>query len=555
LLQAAATLLALSFVLFALLSSLPGDPVELLVASNPSLSADDVARERRLRGLDQPLPVRWWRWLVGTPAAHAPPMSRALPPVAVVAPVDGDDEDDDDNDNDDDRGRGLALVQVPLGALPTGCQVRALPPATYAQGTLAAELPPGATRLVAVVIDAIGQEAPWSVDVFVAPAAALTADTSDRAANLEGRHRDIERAARAVQALPAPITRLITDEAPPGQRVVTDGDGIVSLVSGPPLLDETRFVCGAICALAFNLDGLGFSWAHKRPVAELLVGERPRCGDGRREAGEGCDDGNSRDGDGCDAGCFDEGSGLGERTATAIAGWLVSMGRIGHTLVLTVPALAIALVVSLLLGALAGWRGGRLDRLVTVGASLISSTPAFFIGLLLVTIVAERLQLLPAGGVSSPGIHEQGLAAVLVDRARHALLPVTVLAVVWSGRFVRQVRSGVIAGVTGDFVRTARMKGASEVRVVFRHVLPNAAVPLVTLVGLSLPSLFGGALIIETVFAWPGVGRLLYDAILQNDSYVAVVVTLLTAALVLLGSLCADLAVALIDPRSDTRSL
>jgi peptide/nickel transport system permease protein len=162
--------------------------------------------------------------------------------------------------------------------------------------------------------------------------------------------------------------------------------------------------------------------------------------------------------------------------------------------------------------------------------------------------------VLPSGGVFSPGIHEQGAVAVVVDRLRHALLPVMVLTLFWSGRFVRQVRSAVIAAAAGDFVRTARMKGADELRVIVRHILPNAAVPLVTLVGLSLPSLFGGALLTETVFAWPGIGRLQYDAILQNDSYVAVIVFLISAALVLGGSLLADVAVALIDPRTTRRT-
>ena len=133
------------------------------------------------------------------------------------------------------------------------------------------------------------------------------------------------------------------------------------------------------------------------------------------------------------------------------------------------------------------------------------------------------------------------------------MLPVTVLVLFWTGRFVRQVRSAVIAAADGDYVRTAYMKGASTWQVVVRHVLPNAAVPLVTLVGLSLPALFGGALLTETVFAWPGLGRLQYDAILQNDSYVAVVVFLISAAMVLLGSLLADVLVFVLDPRTRSR--
>jgi peptide/nickel transport system permease protein len=285
------------------------------------------------------------------------------------------------------------------------------------------------------------------------------------------------------------------------------------------------------------------------------VGDTPLCGNARREPGEGCDDGNQRDGDGCDDRCFLEGSTRAERLEIRLAGWLVSMGRIGHTLVRPVPALAVALIASLVLGTLAGWRGGRLDRLVTSGAAIISATPAFLLAVVLIAVFAERLQILPSGGLLSPGVHEQGVMAVVVDRARHALMPVTVLAVVWSGRLIQQVRGTVAAGVAGDFVRTARRKGASEWRVGVHHVVPNAAVPLVTIVGLSLPSLFGGALITETVFAWPGLGRLLFDAIMQNDSYVAVVITWITAALVLAASLGADVAVALLDPRARSRSL
>lgn len=229
---------------------------------------------------------------------------------------------------------------------------------------------------------------------------------------------------------------------------------------------------------------------------------------------------------------------------------LVRLGRVGNTLVLTLPALLLAMALSLFAGTLAGLRqGGILDGVVRATAALASSVPAFVVALLLITVFAETLQLYPAGGVFTPGIEEEGLLATIDDRLRHLLLPMVVLVIFWSGRFVRQVRSAVIAANDGASIRTARMLGASPWRVVRVHLLPNAAIPLVTLVGLSLPTLFSGALLTETVFAWPGLGRLQYDAILQNDSYVAVVVFLCSAALVLLGSLFADVAILLLDPR------
>lgn len=558
-------MLALSFVLFSLLSSLPGDPVDLLVASNPELRPEDVARLKKLRGLDQPVPTRWWRWLVGHHEAIPAPAPRTLPPVFLEASA--------VDDGLDTPARPTPVrVPLPVDALPAGATLEAVPPAALDADAITALLPPGAHRLVVIVGDGHGQQAPWSVDVFVAPpaaerpappppdAAAIVDDSdpqlagSTEQARPEPRsNREVERDARAVAALPPPIGRRDDDTAAAGQRVVARGDGAIEVVVGPPLVDRDRFVCGVLCVFVGDVDGLGWSWATKRPVAELLFGRAPVCGDFIKDPGEGCDDGNVVDGDGCDAGCAVEGASLFERADVAVAGALVDMGRIGHTLVLTVPSLGLSMLLSLLLGTLAGLRGGRLDVVVRGGAAVVSAMPAFFVGLLLVTAFAEWLRVLPSGGVFSPGIHEQGALAVVVDRLRHAALPVTVLTLFWSGRFVRQVRSAVIAAAAGDFARTARMKGASEARVVVRHILPNAAVPLVTLVGLSLPSLFGGALLTETVFAWPGIGRLQYDAILQNDSYVAVVVFLISAGLVLLGSLCADVAVALIDPRTTRR--
>ena len=555
--QAALLLLTLSFLLFGVMAHLPGDPVDLLVASNPELRAEDIARLKKLRGLDQPFPVRWWRWLAGYHEARPPPATRLLP--AVIG--------DQDPDRDFGTARPFAVdVVIDTDELARlGLVARAAHPAEFVDGHLTALVPAGASRLVLVVTDAFGQQAPWIVPVYVAPAVAvgdvviLMPDDSEaqRAGGTEDapvERSDVERIAAAVAVRPLPELQVPTVEIERliGQTVVAE-DGDLYLAKGSPVPDPDRYVCGVACVVVGDLQGLGWSYATKRPVRELLFGTNAVCGDFNVDAGEGCDDGNVVDNDGCDHDCVVSGSGVINAVDVGVAGWLVGMGRIGNTLVLTVPALLLAMIVSLIFGTWAGWKRGAVDVVVRGFSAVTSSMPAFFVGLLLVTLFAETLRVLPSGGVFSPGIQHEGAVAVGVDRIRHALLPVLVLVLFWSGRFVRQVRSAVIAAATGDYVRTARMKGATTWRVIVGHVLPNAAVPLVTLVGLSLPALFGGALLTETVFAWPGLGRLQYDAILQNDSYVAVVVFLISAAMVLLGSLLADVLVHVLDPRTRGR--
>jgi peptide/nickel transport system permease protein len=564
--QGAALLLLTSFLLFGILSHLPGDPVDLLVASNPALSVDDVARLKRLRGLDQPWPVQWWRWLYGHHAPKVPPPERELPAIVGVLPAP----------------RPFQLTtSIPAPACdgsPATLCARALPPSTLTPSTLTpaastsattstltALLPEaGATLLFVVVEDGDGQQALWRVPVYVAPprpavlervagvvdedgnvvdvdAAAAVADVDDRDGPA------LRRAASEKRALPPP-PRAKDDPTIVGQRVLEEPGGPV-VVRGVPVVDDSVFVGG------FVFGELGFSHATKRPVRDLLLGEPVVCGDGVVGPGEGCDDGNKVDVDGCSSACVVDGADVVDRVSVAVAGAAAGQGRIGNTLALTVPALAFALVLALGLGSWAGRKTGSVvDVVVRVGAALTSSTPAFFVGLLVIWLFAEQLRLLPSGGLQAPGIARAGGAAAVMSRVEHLLLPWLVLAVFWSGRFVRQVRSAVAAAVAGEHVRSARARGVDGVALFVRHVLPNAAVPLVTLLGLSLPSLFGGALLTETVFAYPGMGRLQYDAIQQNDSYVAIVVFLGNAALVLAGSLLADVVVFALDPRTRAAS-
>ncbi|MBY0432266.1 MAG: ABC transporter permease, partial [Rhodospirillales bacterium] len=175
------------------------------------------------------------------------------------------------------------------------------------------------------------------------------------------------------------------------------------------------------------------------------------------------------------------------------------------------------------------------------------SLPTFWVGLMLVIVFAVLLGWLPASGTG--GLSGGGAVEVL----RHMALPTATLAVAGLGQYIRYVRAAMVEALRQDFVRTARAKGASWPRVVLRHALRNAMIPVVTIIALDLGALFSGALVTETVFAWPGMGKLIYDSIMGNDFNMALVALLLATALTLTGNILADFAYAWLDPRITLR--
>ncbi len=222
--------------------------------------------------------------------------------------------------------------------------------------------------------------------------------------------------------------------------------------------------------------------------------------------------------------------------------------RLGNTALLMLSSFVLALAVALPLGAAAARRpGSALD----VAANLLSfagiSIPPFWFALLLILVFAVALGWLPAGGVATIG--DGGV----IDRARHLVLPVATLTFASIGTYLRFMRAAMIEALRQDYVRTARAKGASEARVLWGHALRNAIVPMITVIALSFGSLFSGALITETMFAYPGMGRLIYDAIFGNDFNLALAGLLLATLLVLLSNLAADIAYAAADPRISYR--
>lgn len=211
-------------------------------------------------------------------------------------------------------------------------------------------------------------------------------------------------------------------------------------------------------------------------------------------------------------------------------------------LMLTSFVLSIAL--AFVFGVLAALKpGGVVDSIVSLFAFAGISVPVFWLALVLILVVAVNWHALPASGISTVG------DGSLTDQVRHLILPVATLALANTGQFTRFVRAAMIETMRMDHVRTARAKGAGEARVVLVHALRNAMIPVVTVMALSFGSLFSGALITETMFAQPGMGKMIYDAILGNDFNLALTGLLFATLVTLLSNLAADLAYGWLDPR------
>jgi len=209
------------------------------------------------------------------------------------------------------------------------------------------------------------------------------------------------------------------------------------------------------------------------------------------------------------------------------------------TLVLVGTALLVAGGLGTALGVLAAIRPRRVAPAVDALAVLLQSTPTFWLGIILVILFAVTLGWLPAGGAPAEG--EGAL--------RFLLLPVATLAAANMAGYLRHAMAGMQAEMGRDYIRTARMKGLPERAVVWRHAFPNAAIPIVTIAALDAGALVSGALVTETIFARPGMGKLIYDAIMGNDYNLALLALLLAALVTMLATLAADIIQRLIDPR------
>jgi peptide/nickel transport system permease protein len=204
----------------------------------------------------------------------------------------------------------------------------------------------------------------------------------------------------------------------------------------------------------------------------------------------------------------------------------------------------ISVILALILGILAALKpGGIVDGFVSLFAFAGISVPVFWLALMMILVFAVKLHWLPASGISN--IDDGGF----LDHARHLIMPVTTLALANTGGFTRFVRASVIETLHMDHIRTARAKGNSEYRVLLVHTLRNAMIPVLTVMALSFGTLFSGALLTETMFAQPGMGKMIYDAILSNDFNLALSGLLFATLVTLLSNLAADIAYGWLDPR------
>lgn len=219
------------------------------------------------------------------------------------------------------------------------------------------------------------------------------------------------------------------------------------------------------------------------------------------------------------------------------------MERLGPTLLLMGVSLAVSLLISIPAGIYSAVRQYSKGDYAVVTASFLSSIPGFFLSLLLVYIFNIKLKLLPSSGMIT-----LGGSGGIGDLAAHMVMPVTVLALSMAGTNIRYIRSSMLEILQKDYLRTARAKGIGERLVIGRHALRNGLVPVVTVIGMQIPLLFGGAVIVEQLFSWPGLGLMTMSAILSRDYPVIMGVCLLAAVVVLAANLVTDILYAVVDP-------
>ncbi len=240
--------------------------------------------------------------------------------------------------------------------------------------------------------------------------------------------------------------------------------------------------------------------------------------------------------------------------ATGNMGHSYRTGRpVGQIIVERVPAtlqlMGLAYLIAIALGLTTGIvsaikRHSVFDYLATSGAMIGLSVPTFWFGLLVIIVFAATLRWIPSGGMAT-----LGAPFSLWDRFIHLVGPASVLGLWMTATWSRYTRSSVLEVIGQDYIRTARAKGLRPTAILIRHTLRNALIPLITLAGLEFRNLFGGALVTETVFSWPGVGRLYLDSLNYQDYSVILGLLLITSVMVLAGSLLADILYGVVDPR------
>ena len=223
---------------------------------------------------------------------------------------------------------------------------------------------------------------------------------------------------------------------------------------------------------------------------------------------------------------------------------------IPYTLQLTVLALILDAAIGITLGIIAAVKQySALDKAVTIGSLIVYAIPGFWLALMLVLLFSVKLGWFPTSQTRSMDYDLMSSGAQVLDRLWHIVLPVFVLGIASAAGTARYMRNRLLEVLSEEYVVAARARGYSERTVIIKHAVRNALIPIITIYGLSLPFLLGGATLVESIFAWPGMGRLTVGAVGARDYPIIMATTMLAATLTVLGNLLADLAYAAVDPR------
>ena len=226
------------------------------------------------------------------------------------------------------------------------------------------------------------------------------------------------------------------------------------------------------------------------------------------------------------------------------------LDRLGPTALLMLTAFAIALVVGTLLGLVAATGRRWRDAVISLVSLIAYATPGFWLGLMMIVVFAIRLEWLPTSGFDTVGADEEGWTEA-ADVARHLVMPAVSLALFYLAVYARVMRASVLEQVGMDYVTTARAKGQTERAIMTGHVMRNALLPVVTMAGVQAGNLIGGSIVVETVFGWPGVGTLAFDALQSRDLNLLLGIFFVSACLVVVVNLAVDLVTVALDPRME----
>lgn len=241
---------------------------------------------------------------------------------------------------------------------------------------------------------------------------------------------------------------------------------------------------------------------------------------------------------------------LGNSYVNFVPVWVTLKAALPNTLILSVTALIFALILSVPIGVLSAVKRNRFfDRSATFTSTAFFSVPSIWLGLLLIILFAVKFQEWGLYSLPTTGTRSFRGETGFIDRVEHLILPAFTLGVVQLAAWTRYIRASMLEVIRQDYVRTAQSKGLKERVVLMSHAFRNAVLPLVTLIGLTIPDLFGGALIVENVFAYPGLGQVIINSLTQSDYSVAMGAIMMLAFLTVLGNLIADIMYGVLDPR------